>query len=170
MVEWIKQNYTWLFDGIGSTTVIIFLGFIGRKIFGKKDDKGKFLNDSTIIKSGRCRKDIFQRVKMLLTENKQLLIQYGPNSVLANNNPLSDAVKIWKQNKVNTIIPNNNEIIELFENNSKEFTDFEIRCFNKFKIHARAFEFNQEKRLEINAVPCFPKEFEKMILEEKYYD
>lgn len=38
MQDWIKENYTWIFSGIG-VTVISFTGFIFRRIFSRKNNK-----------------------------------------------------------------------------------------------------------------------------------
>lgn len=121
-------------------------------------------------KSNINKQDIFKECKILLAENKQLLMQYGPDSLLAKRNPLSDAVEIWKQKKKNLIIPNNHKIIKLFEDNYRLFSDLEIIYFERFKAHADAFEMNQGNRLDQNAVPQFPQEFEQIIYKENSND
>lgn len=124
----------------------------------------KNLNGSVL-----CKKEIIAKVKLILAENKQLLLQFGPNSLIAINSPMSDTVETWEKIKRTILIPNNDKIIELFEKNYCEFTGKERECFEKFKLHACAFALNQEQRMEMDAVPCFPKDFEKMI-EENFYD
>lgn len=116
-----------------------------------------------------CKKEIIAKVRLILAENKQLLLQFGPNSLIAINSPMSDTVETWEKIKRTILIPNNDKIIELFEKNYCEFTDKERACFEKFKLHACAFALNQEQRMEKDAVPCFPKEFERMI-EENFND
>lgn len=121
-------------------------------------------------KSNINKQDIFKECKILMAENKQLLMQYGPDSLLAKRNPLSDAVEIWKQKKKDLIIPNNHKIIKLFEDNYRLFSDLEIIYFERFKAHADAFEMNQGNRLDPNAVPQFPQEFEQIIYKENSND
>lgn len=124
----------------------------------------KNLNGSVL-----CKKEIIAKVKLILAENKQLLLQFGPNSLIAINSPMSDTVETWEKIKRTILIPNNDKIIELFEKNYCEFTGKERECFEKFKLHACAFALNQEQRMEMDAVPCFPKDFEKMIEELPVY-
>lgn len=110
--------------------------------------------------------DIFRDVQILLAENRLIFEQYGPNSLIARNNPLSSTVEMWREAKINTIIPNNKKIVEEFERNMSVFSIEEICIFKKFKVHAEAFEACQMGRLEAEAAPIFPKEFEVMINKE----
>lgn len=114
----------------------------------------------------KSKKDIFRNAQIMLAENRQILEQYGPNSDIAIKNPLSSAAFIWKEKKMNTIIPNNKRIIDEFENNLSVFSPDEIWIFKKFKIHADAFEASQTGVMEVDVVPVFPKEFEAMINKE----
>lgn len=113
------------------------------------------------------KEDIYRNVRIILSENRQLLEQYGPNSLNAINNPLSSAVNMWKKIKIDTIIPNNRKIIDEFESNITLFSLEEIQIFKKYKIHAEAFEACQNGYLEADAAPVFPKEFEMMIFKEE---
>lgn len=135
----------------------------------KETPQGRAISFFSVYES-KGKKDIIREVKVLLKENKQCLYQYGPNSLVAINNPLSEAEKIWRSIKGNKIIPNNKKIVELFEENITKFTDDEIECFEKFKIHEMAFEMNQKERMDTDAVPCFPIEFEEMIYKEEKND
>lgn len=121
-----------------------------------------------VIQFEKCKNkhEIFRSVQILLAENRQIFEQYGPNSLIARNNPFSSAVEMWKEAKQNTIIPNNKRIVNEFERNMSAFSIEEIRIYNKFKIHAEAFEACQMGRLEAEAAPVFPQEFEVMINKE----
>lgn len=55
-----------------------------------------------------------------------MLEQYGPNSLIAINNPCSSVVETWDRAKADTIIPNNRKIIHEFENNLSVLTIEEI--------------------------------------------
>ncbi len=109
---------------------------------------------------------LFKEIQKYLIENKQLLLQYGPNSLIAINNPLSDAIDIWNTYKQNIIIPNNRKIVSLLDTHFSLLSDLEKETFYKFKIHAEAFEQNQIQRHDREVVPLFPKDFEKMIFKE----
>jgi len=121
----------------------------------------------SIAKKKNADKDsIFSTIQEYLIENKQLLTQYGPNSLVALNNPISNSVDTWKQLKQSTIIPNNTKIIMLLESNLALLGKKEKEIFYKFKIHAQAFALNQEERNDKEAVPQFPAEFETLIFKE----
>lgn len=175
-------------NGLGSREIIeidissreweesLFAKLSGTPIYRFEEVKGiKRIPEARVIKfknlngSVLCKKEIIAKVKLILAENKQLLLQFGPNSLIAVNSPMSDTVETWEKIKRTILIPNNDKIIELFEKNYCEFTVKERECFEKFKLHACAFALNQEQRMEMDAVPCFPKDFERMI-EESFND
>lgn len=175
-------------NGLGSREIIeidissreweesLFAKLSGTPIYRFEEVKGiKRIPEARVIEfknlngSVLCKKEIIAKVKLILAENKQLLLQFGPNSLIAINSPMSDTVETWEKIKRTILIPNNDKIIELFEKNYCEFTVKERECFEKFKLHAYAFALNQEQRMEMDAVPCFPKDFERMI-EENFND
>lgn len=175
-------------NGLGSREIIeidissgeweesLFAKLSGTPIYRFEEVKGiKRIPEARVIEfknlngSVLCKREIIAKVKLILAENKQLLLQFGPNSLIAINSPMSDTVETWEKIKRTILIPNNNKIIELFEKNYCEFTVKERECFEKFKLHACAFALNQEQRMEMDAVPCFPKDFERMI-EENFND
>lgn len=175
-------------NGLGSREIIeidissreweesLFAKLSGTHIYRFEEVKGiKRIPEARVIEfknlngSVLCKKEIIAKVKLILAENKQLLLQFGPNSLIAINSPMSDTVETWEKIKRTILIPNNDKIIELFEKNYCEFTVKERECFEKFKLHAYVFALNQEQRMEMDAVPCFPKDFERMI-EENFND
>lgn len=120
------------------------------------------------FKKGKKKYNFFRNAQILLAESKQILEQYGPNSLVSGNNPLSSVKKTWDKKKMDTLIPNNSKIMQEFENNLSELSIDEIRIYKKFKVHAEAFEACQKGIVEREAVPEFPEEFESMINEEDY--
>lgn len=78
---------------------------------------------------------------------------------------MSSAVNTWKMVKLNTIIPNNHEIVCEFEKCISLLSDKEVEIYKKFKIHADAFEKYTKGEIEREGVPRFPSDFEKMISE-----
>lgn len=111
--------------------------------------------------------DLFREAQILLCENKQLLEQFGPNSWVAINNPMSSVINTWNQVKLNTIIPNNKKIVEDFESNISVLSMKEVEVYKKFKIHAEAFESCNKGEITREGIPGFPAEFEEMIKGEK---
>lgn len=108
---------------------------------------------------------LFRFAQIKLAENRQLLEQFGPDSIVAINNPMSSAVNTWKIVKLNTIIPNNREIVCEFEKCISLLSDKEVEIYKKFKIHADALEIYTKGEIEREGVPRFPSDFEKMISE-----
>ena len=109
--------------------------------------------------------DLFHFAQIKLSENRQLLEQFGPDSVVAINNPMSTAVDTWETAKFRTIIPNNREIVNEFEKCISLLSSNEVGIYKGFKIHADAFEMCAKGEIGREGVPRFPSDFEKMIRE-----
>ncbi|WP_052005232.1 HNH endonuclease [Leptospira sp. B5-022] len=93
----------------------------------------------------------------LLYENKQIWMQFGPESVVAKSDPNSSLHKLWVMRKFDTIIPNNRKIINIFEANRNIFNEGQWKLFQDFKLHATSFEENSYERIE--SYPRFPLNF-----------
>lgn len=113
----------------------------------------------------KTKADLFHFAQIKLAENRQLLEQFGPDSVVAINNPMSSAANTWNIVKLNTIIPNNREIVREFEKSISLLSDKEVEIYKKFKIHADAFEICTKGEIGREGVQRFPYDFEKMISE-----
>lgn len=100
-------------------------------------------------------------VKRLLIENRSAWKQYGPESLEATRNPISNLAEVWKLRKLDTVVPNNRRIIHLIEQN-KGLIDVEdySHCVALIE-HAEGFERNCYVRTE--GVPRFPADFEVMV-------
>lgn len=113
-----------------------------------------------------ARKLLFEAVKRLLMANHQVFMSYGPQSLLAQNRPMSvDGALMWDKRKREVIIPNNARIIELMNKGMSLLTNREYETFLHFREHAVAFQANAERRRDRDTVPQFPEEFEVMIME-----
>jgi len=126
--------------------------------------KWKIDHEAEIRGRGRALKfESFGALKMVvsrkLAENKQLWKTLGPHSEAAENDPGSNLINVWDLRKLDTIIPNNNFIINYIKNNENLLQESAYHAFVKFKNHALAFECNQYGR--IDQYPLFPAEFEK---------
>jgi hypothetical protein len=96
-------------------------------------------------------------VSKLLLENRLLWEELGPQSKSAQDDPGSNLYEVWSFRKLDTIIPNNQRIVNLIESNIKLLPQAEHRAFLWFKIHASSFEENQYGRLD--RYLTFPDEF-----------
>ena len=110
--------------------------------------------------------DLFHFAQIKLAENRQLLEQFGPGSVVAIKNPMSSAVDTWNIVKSSTIIPNNREIVNEFEKGISLLSTNEVKIYKEFKIHADAFERCTKGEVGREGIPRFPSDFEKMINKE----
>jgi hypothetical protein len=106
------------------------------------------------------RRDLWTAIRRLLMENRNIWEQLGPQSWTAKTDPGSNLYEQWNLRKRDTIIPNNTKIIKYVESNIKFIEDKEFKIFLLFKTHAKAFEDNQNKRLDI--YPIFPSEFARI--------
>lgn len=109
------------------------------------------------------RHQLFQAVRDLLTENKVIYDQFGPESMLAKGNPLSDAASLWNERKRAVIIPNNQAIIDILQDNRDLLTQNEYQIFLRFREHALAFAKSAKERLDREASPRFPQDFRLMV-------
>jgi hypothetical protein len=92
-----------------------------------------------------------------LRENKAIYEQFGPRSVVAQGDPLSNAVEIWRLKKLSTMVPNNRAIVNAIDANIELLQPRDEEVFLLFKNHAESWEQNQYTRLD--SYPLFPEEF-----------
>jgi len=104
---------------------------------------------------------VSEYIRKLLTENRILWKTFGPESLRAAANPLSNTVTLWTLRKLDTVVPNNRRIIDTLRRHKDLFDadSYAITC--AFVVHAEAFELSCYSRME--DVPRFPPEFEEMI-------
>ena len=105
------------------------------------------------------RNGLVEAVSRILIENRIIWMEYGPESIPAQNDPGSNAHRIWNLRKLDTVIPNNNKIINMVENNSSLIDASDYQEFIYFKNHAKCFEQNQYTRLDHYVT--FPQSFAK---------
>ena len=106
------------------------------------------------------REELFETVSKLLIENRSIWMEYGPESIPAQNDPGSNSYKIWDLRKLDTVIPNNNKVVNMIENNSGLLTAEEYQEFINFKMHTKSFEQNQYTRLD--HYTTFPQSFARI--------
>lgn len=155
--------------------VIDFRQVLGEEPNVEKDghafsEKDELLSDEKGIPTDR--ETVILEIRKLLGQNKGMLDLIGPDSQVSINNPLSKVSDRWEKVKANTIIPNNDKVMRLFERHYNLFSIDEQKIYQKFKAHAAMFKMNQEYRMDMEAVPPYPAEFDKIIFneEEKFDD
>jgi hypothetical protein len=105
--------------------------------------------------------EIANWIQRLLIENRAVWKTYGPESLAAQANPISNLSEVWVLRKLSTIVPNNRRICDAIKKHSTLIpaADYEIAC--QFIEHAEGFEANCYERRE--GVPRFPPDFATMI-------
>ncbi len=85
--------------------------FPEEELYRWKKDHEKKITDSFKSPLFRSRETMAIAVKRLLIQNHRLWKDSGPESDEAKSNPLSNHVEIWNLRKLDTVVPNNQKII-----------------------------------------------------------
>jgi hypothetical protein len=101
------------------------------------------------------RAELRKEIKDLLFENATIFKMYGPTET--NKYDLATQKhEAWKSMAKEMIVPNNEKIIELLEDNINILNEEERETLIQFKIHARGFKDNQYREERISDYPQFP--------------
>ncbi|MFD2655787.1 hypothetical protein [Gracilibacillus thailandensis] len=68
----------------------------------------------------------------------------------------------WDERKIENF-KNDDEIVELFHQNSSLFTTSEFEIFIEFEEHVQILKLNHTNRIDRTAYKTFPQSFSKMI-------
>lgn len=105
-------------------------------------------------------------IARLLADNHQAWLKYGPNSILALQNPNSDSLyQLWTSERLSTIVPNNRAITKLLIDHRMLFTHNQQSIVSKFLSHAKSYELWVNDDIPYQAVERFPVEFDALIRE-----
>lgn len=97
-------------------------------------------------------------VARLLSSNKAVFNSVGPLSPAAQSDPTSNVFAIWELRRLDRILPNNREILNIIDANTDLIEDFAIiNAIEKFRIHADSYERHTYQRLD--SYELFPAEF-----------
>lgn len=111
--------------------------------------------------------ELKDRIAILLAENRQAWILYGPNSQLALSNPHSEEIyQVWKSERLSTIVPNNRAIVQQLTEHRVLFGRAKQDTISKFLSHAKSYERWVNDDISYQVVERFPDEFENMIKEQ----
>lgn len=98
----------------------------------------------------------------LFDENERIWKQYGPQSLIAQSNPISDLHKIWELKCIEEIIPNNEKILSIIQENRELISAEKKHILNLFKTHVEGFKNNHISPYPSQDVPRFPIEIKKI--------
>jgi hypothetical protein len=110
-------------------------------------------------------KSLLNFVARLLTENRSVHQRFGPESLAARENPLSEGARLWSLRKCELIIPNNRKIVNAITRNHDYLSLSQWEVFVEFREHAIAFEQNTFDKMDRSMTPRFPIPFQQMVQE-----
>jgi len=96
-------------------------------------------------------------VGLLLAENYQVWRTLGPQSVVAQQSPSSNAHRLWELRRVDKLIPNNRRVMNLIRANQHLLSPEQAKAFAEFVIHAESYEDHVYDRCDL--YPLFPHSF-----------
>lgn len=103
----------------------------------------------------RSREDVKKELQLLLSENAAVFKMYGPTP----ENTLDLMTRkheAWKSMALKIIVPNNDKIIKLLQDNIHLLNAEEQVVFFEYKLHAEGFKDNQVRIEKIADYPIFP--------------
>ncbi|HSH73210.1 MAG TPA: hypothetical protein VK974_09155 [Methylophilaceae bacterium] len=110
-------------------------------------------------------RELLAEVNDLLDINGAIFRECGPYSENVLGGLGGDGLKVWKKRCLDTILPNNQRIIALIENNKRNFKypwDVYPQML-QYKIHADAFQDNCLTDQKINDYKLFPRSFDYFV-------
>lgn len=114
-----------------------------------------FYQEANKEKEPKNRAELRKEIKDLLFENATIFKMYGPHDT--NKFDLTTQKhEAWRRLAKEMIVPNNEKIIELLEDNINILKEEEREILIQFKIHARGFKDNQDRKERISDYPQFP--------------
>lgn len=110
----------------------------------------------------RTRQDARSAIEPLLTENRMIFEEYGPETA-ERYNPESDIPAIWKRKIITKLLPNNRQLLRILDGNRCHLREDERRTLELFRQHVDDFE---AKHLEgvLSSGMRFPTEVNKLFL------
>lgn len=103
----------------------------------------------------KTRAELRKEIKELLSENAMVFKMYGPTEV-NKADITTQKHKAWRNLAQEIIVPNNEKIIKLLDENISLLTEDEKETLIQFKIHAKGFKDNQFRKERIAEYPQFP--------------
>jgi len=110
-------------------------------------------------------RELLVQINELLEENAAIFREYGPFSDRVVKGEAGDALIIWRRLCVDTILLNNQKILDLIEKNKRNFPyPWDVyRQMLGYKMHADAFKDNCLLGQRVNDYKLFPLEFDHFV-------
>jgi predicted nucleotidyltransferase len=110
-------------------------------------------------------KELLIQINDLLDTNGMIFREYGPFSPNVINGESGDGLLVWRRRCLDTILPNNERIIQLIERNKRNFPYpwDAYRQMLLYKMHADAFQDNCLLGQKVNDYKLFPLEFDHFV-------
>ena len=114
------------------------------------------------VKKKKTREEVKKELQSLLSQNFAVFKMYGPTS--ENKSDLMGGKhEAWRSMALKFIVPNNDKIIELLQENMELLNEAEQDVFVEFKLHAEGFKDNQSREERIAEYPQFPIEINNIL-------
>lgn len=110
-------------------------------------------------------RELLVQINDLLEENAAIFKEYGPFSDRVVKGEAGDALIIWRRRCLDTILLNNQKILDVIEKNKKNFPyPWDVyRQMLGYKMHADAFKDNCLLGQRVNDYKLFPLEFDHFV-------
>ena len=139
---------------------------IRTKILGKKNKKEEKEITAASIEHTSTISEFYQlcqRILPLLIENNYVFKTFGPNSSAAETEPLRSDLTLWKQARIDYLLPNNEKIANLINDNKELIPENHKELFQKLLSHIYAFKKHVENENFDYSEFQFPIEVDKVI-------
>ncbi len=130
-----------------------------------KDVHARKIRSLFSVPSIKDESELLAEVNDLLDTNGALYRECGPYSDHVLSGLGGDGLKVWKRRCLDTILPNNQRIIAMIENNKRNFPygwDVYAQML-QYKIHADAFQDNCLTDQKVNDYKLFPRGFDYFV-------
>lgn len=114
------------------------------------------------ITSPKTRAQVRQELQNLLAENAGTFRMYGP-TYENTAGIMTRKHEAWRAMALKLIVPNNDKIIELLQENIHLLSFEEKSIFFQFKLHTEGFKDNQSRTERIAEYPQFPPEINDIL-------
>ncbi len=129
---------------------------------GWKRDHESRINNCFIAPRYSSRDELVREARRIMRTNKIIFDTYGPTPERVNSFD-SDTPQTWRRAVVQTVLPNNQRVIELLKVNRDLLSQRDQDACALFEVHSSAFSFNHLGGDKIPRPPQFPDEFEKIL-------
>ncbi|RFB33530.1 metallophosphoesterase [Bacillus sp. RC] len=122
----------------------------------------RFKKQSSVPNEDARKLKVIEELATLFSENERIFKQYGPYSITAQQNPFSELSYTWRQLCKDTLIPNNDKILELILVNIDLVPTEKKSVVEDYKNHVEGFKMNHLSDYKSADVPRFPQDIKEI--------